>query len=134
MGAGASQSMPVNRMAVNKYRPTAPPLPLNNKQKLFKANQSTKMSEALARYKNLSNVEKEVFLSKTQLPRYIFTEFNKASPQVQKAIITEQSHALLTESPSLNPNNLQAGGRMKTRKRRATKKVHKNSRRHSRRN
>lgn len=129
MGAGASQSMPVN-----KYRPTAPPLPLNNTQKLFKANQSTKMSKVLAMYKNLSNVEKEDFLSKTHLPRYIFTEFDKASPEVQKAIITQQSHALLTESPSLNPNNLPAGGRIKLKNRRATKKAHKNSRRHSRRN
>ena len=126
MGAGASQQMPVNR-----YRPTAPPLPLSNKQKLFKANQSTKMARVLAMYKNLSNYEKKDFLSKTHLPSYIFTEFNKASPEVQEAIIKGNTRALLTENTPLNPNNLPAGGRMKTRKRRATKKA---NRSHSRRN
>ena len=45
--------------------------------------------------------------------------YNKLHPLVKKAMATQNSFV---------------GGRMKTRKRRATKKAHKNSRRHSRRN
>jgi len=47
------------------------------------------------------------------------SNFNKLHRSVKNAIITQNPHV---------------GGRMKTRKRRATKKAHKNKRRHSRRN
>ena len=134
MGAGASQSKNEDLYDVGIRTPTAPPIPLNNKQKSFNANNNIQMAKVLGMYNKLSNYDKKDFINRTHLPRYIFTEFNKASPEVQNAVIRGNTHALLTERPLLNPNNLPAGGRMKLKKRRATKKTHKNKRRHSRRN
>ena len=142
MGAGASQSK-----SEDLYTPTAPPLSNNNAKKLRNAEQ--RVHNADKRLKNIENSRaasapfkwsnaaqkainndrktKENAL-KPMSHESMLHHYNMLSPGVKNAIKRGNTRALLTES------NQPAGGGMKLKKRRATKKAHKNKRRHSRRN
>ena len=148
MGAGASQSKPED-LYVGISTPTAPPLPPNNAKKLRNAEQRVrnadkklkniensrvapapapfKWSNAAQKAINNDRKTKENAL-KPMSYESMLHHYNMLSPGVKNAIKRGNTRALLTES------NQPSGGGMKLKNRRATKKAHKNSRRHSRRN
>jgi hypothetical protein len=161
MGAGASQSKNEDLYAVGMRTPTAPPLSNNNANKTRRnteqrvRNAEKRVSNANKKLRNIENSRVTPAPHKwSPLAQSIINKnrnnkekakkglsvqntlkyFNQLSPEVKNAIITNNPRVLLTEPAKLNSRNVPQGGGMKTRKRRVTKKAHKNKRRHSRRN
>ena len=117
-------------MGASSVKPTAPyvdpPVVYSNnpKEQVRKAKLNNNIAIELSEFNKLTNEEQKKIISEQTNPRIArsLSNFRNAIPGIKAAIIKQKSLVPIS------------GGRMKLKKHRATKKAHKNSRRHSRRN